>query len=250
MDTGDRGTAAKLVDLACVLWSAPAGSRFMEEYLERVAELIPARAYGFYLFRHDRLEPYDWAVIGVSGSFVRKYERLRSRDPVFLSAIRTGQPFHSDLVPAETWARGPAYELLAEQGIPRCMDCPLPSPVTGRYLGVLNVARGPEEPCFGPEDVALSGLIARLTGAALEHYAELARPDVLGRLLEAFRDAAPAPAVLSHRELQVATCNRAELTARLLLEHQRPPGEPRPGGEAPERGGRGPRPGGPPTVTH
>jgi len=252
MDLAAGEKAAKLVDLACVLWAAPAGGRFKEAYLERVAELIPARAYGFYLFRHGRLEPYDWAVVGVPGSFVRKYERLRSRDPVFLSAVSNLRPFHSDLVPVKDWVGGPAYELLAEYGIPRCMDCPLASPVTGRSLGVLNIARGQDEPRFGADELTLAALIARLTGAALEHYARLGQPDILARLLEAFRDAAPAPLVLSRRELQVAGCvcrglstreisevlhvspntvkmhlrrifeklgvrNRAELTARLLL---------------------------------
>jgi len=140
--------SGKWVDLACSLFTKCGEREFKSVYLDRVAEIIPARAYGFYLFRADSLEPYDLVVSGVPQKFVRLYESVRAYDIVFLSALRTRRPYHSDMLSEEAWVDHPTYELLAEYGIPRCMDCPIISLDSGQPLGGVNIARGETDERF------------------------------------------------------------------------------------------------------
>jgi len=204
----------KWVDLACSLFTRFGEKEFKSLYLDRVAEIIPARAYGFYLFRASSLEPYDLVVSGVPQKFVKLYESVRAYDLVFLSALRSKRPYHSDMLSEGVWAGDPAYKLLAEYGIPRCMDCPIISLDSSRPLGVVNIARGELDARFTQEDVDRASLISRLTGAALDHLAKALRPEVMGRIIEVFRDSAAAPAseLLTRRELDVALCVARGLT--------------------------------------
>lgn len=200
------------VELACSLLAGFGEVGFKEAYLERVAGIVPARAYGFYLLRPERLEPYDLVVSGVPKGFIERYEQIRRHDLVFLSALRSRRPYHSDMLELGIWREGPTYGLLSEYGIPRCMDCPVISAATGQPLGVVNIARGDEDPPFSPEEVRWAALICRLTGAAVDHYNSLRRPQVIGRVLEVFHQAPVSIEVLTRRETDIAICVMRGLT--------------------------------------
>lgn len=193
----------RLVQFISAVYEEPELRTLPRRYLDAVQDIIPCRGYGFYLYtcswagevlpKAALPTPDLVASRGVSNEFLDSYERTgRSSDPVFALACSIRQPVHSGMLPAAEWQAQAACRLLADEGLVHCMDAPIV--IGGQVRGVLNFARGAEEPPFTQGEADLARMISHLTGYAIrcglelqEHATECLR---LGAVLDALHTGA------------------------------------------------------------
>src|ERR1700688_4769140 len=130
-------------------------------------ELVPAHAYGWYLFKPDTVEPSVVSARGVSDRFLCLYESEgRGRDPVFARVAAELTTISSDHHLSACERQSFKFQRDISSGrIARAIQAPLA--IAGKLQGSINVARDPNAPAFTPDDSECLDVIARHASIAL-----------------------------------------------------------------------------------
>jgi DNA-binding CsgD family transcriptional regulator len=176
-------------------------------------ELVPAHAYGWYLFKPDTVEPSVVSARGVSDRFLCLYESEgRRRDPIFARVAAELTTISSDQHLSACERRSFKFQREISSGrIARAIQAPLA--IAGKLHGSINVARDPNAPAFTPDDSECLDVIARHASIAL---ARTQRESDLGRrcnLFEATLDVLGLPFVLTGPDGDLIFANRAASVA-------------------------------------
>ncbi|QBI20373.1 hypothetical protein ER308_12895 [Egibacter rhizosphaerae] len=148
-------------------------------YLDGVARVLPFRAHGVYVFEDGRHRPASLAARGVSDYFLSRYEdRGRFQDPVFETAVTSGEPaLNRALMSEHAWRGLPVWdEVFALHDMTTLLQVPL---IDGNHVvGTLNFGDR-EEPQYGRHgSLAIADSLGRIVGlslASLRAYERTAR---------------------------------------------------------------------------
>lgn len=127
-------------------------------FLNDIPRLIPADAYGMYLFEGQSESP---SVIAYRAPprFLSEYEEQRSVDPLLRHVIKRKQFTHSLAMYSESeWVRQPLYEFLSRWGLAFSIEAPLVA--NGSVVGTLNFAIGKDN-YFSSETLELAQFLCQ-----------------------------------------------------------------------------------------
>lgn len=135
--------------------------------MDNMGDHFGVQRWGVYLLdNHAHLASVD--VIGVSDTFVERYEKLgRAVDPVLRYVMDNHAPAHEELVlPSGSWKQSDLYQCCcSEYDHEHIMTGPIVG--RGQLIGTIHVARVGETPAFGAKDLANLGAVCSHVSACL-----------------------------------------------------------------------------------
>ncbi len=173
-----------------------------EVFLSDIPRLVPADAYGLYLFDQQR-KPRSVFAYRAKPGFLQEYERYRDHDPLLRELLAHKCFTHSlGLYDEPKWRQQPLYDLLARWGLAFTIEAPLRH--DGEIIGTLNFAIGQRR--YFPADVlALARFLCEEMDACCTRLLEL---DSLRRQLVAPGLAEGLP-VRAREVMRLAACGLA-----------------------------------------
>jgi DNA-binding CsgD family transcriptional regulator len=177
-------------------------------------KLIPADAYGWYLFRPHSVDPIVVSARGVSDRFLELYEKEgRFRDPLFRRLWREHRAICSDFDLDVEELQAFAFQAEISSGyVTRAIEAPLV--IAGEVVGTLNIARNPESRRFNSSDVQHVATIARHASTAIARVRREIELETRCGIVEASLDALSLAIVVTGSDSEIIFANRS--TDRLL----------------------------------
>lgn len=178
------------------------------EYLDAIADLIPAESYALY-----QLDPATGAPIDCTAhapdAFLDEYERVgRHDDPVLQAALRDEAPRDERLASTDRpWTDTGACEVLSRAGLVHSLEAPVR--VAGSIAGTLNFARTAEQSPFTPVDLHHAEQASRIIGVALERAARFDATEHRAALLTDVLDQLDTALMISNLEGEQLYLNEA-----------------------------------------
>lgn len=122
-------------------------------FLHDIPRLIPADAYGLYLFSDD-LNAQTVYSYRANPGFLSEYEQQRPQDPLLRHVLTRKQFTHSLAMYSETdWMQQPLYNFLSRWGLAFSIEAPLMA--NGEVVGTVNFATG-DKGYFSRQTLALA----------------------------------------------------------------------------------------------
>ncbi|MBW4518726.1 MAG: GAF domain-containing protein [Scytolyngbya sp. HA4215-MV1] len=147
-----------------------------DRFIDGVSEYFGVQRWGIYLLDDENhLASFD--VVGVSDSFVERYEQIgRTVDPVLQYVLENHAPAHEELVlPMGTWKQSELYQrCCAEYDHEHIMTGPVVG--NGQLIGTVHFARVGQTPAFNLHELASLGAVCTHLSACLAGLRKTASP--------------------------------------------------------------------------
>ncbi|MDJ0926033.1 MAG: LuxR C-terminal-related transcriptional regulator [Gammaproteobacteria bacterium] len=122
-------------------------------FLHDIPRLIPADAYGMYLF-DDELNTQSVFAYRAKPRFLSEYEEQRALDPLLRHVLKRKKFTHSLAMYSESeWVRQPLYDFLSRWGLQFSIEAPLVA--NGSVVGTINFATS-NKAYFSDETLSLA----------------------------------------------------------------------------------------------
>ena len=167
----ERAEGSALLRLATVLCASSDLAELEHRLLRGFGRLIPAPMYGLYIFDPLTGRPGRVAPVGVSETFLERYERLpqgRETDPLLAHALASGgAAYNLALMSMEEFLESPLYtSIVSMHDMRHVIEVPV---VCGeRFIGTINLGTSDPDRGYTPEEVRLAEAFGRLVGVAVE----------------------------------------------------------------------------------
>jgi DNA-binding CsgD family transcriptional regulator/GAF domain-containing protein len=167
----ERAEAVALLRFATALCSSSDLAELEHKLVRGFGRLIQAPMYGLYIVDPLTGRPWCRFPVGVSETFLARYERLpqgRETDPVHLRALESGgAAYNLALMSMEEWLESPVYtSILILHDIRHVVVVPVMSGQT--VVGTIHFATSDPDRAYTASEVRLAEALGRLVGVAVE----------------------------------------------------------------------------------
>jgi len=170
----DRGIEPALREPLVLTLSRIHRSRSVDQlrqvFLKDIPRLIPADAYGMYLF-DDESKTRAVFAYRAKPRFLSEYEEQRPEDPLLRHVLKRKKFTHSLAIYSEAeWAEQPLYKFLSRWGLAFSIEAPLMA--NGSVVGTINFATG-NKAYFSTETLRLARFLCEEMDACCGRLLEI-----------------------------------------------------------------------------